>query len=140
MRTALMQAGMSFVFLLVGMLAALPGHAAIEWSVTKQLTVDTPLLDVTTTPDGKWMIGLAPGEIIVYSMQDGSVISRTAVDKAFDRLIYSAPDQTVIVSSTSGKKLQFVKLDVVNLFSYAGSPAKGPENAPVVLAVFSDYQ
>lgn len=137
----MLHAGMFVVMMLGGSLAtAPPAGAAIEWTVTKQLTVDAPLLDVTTSPDGKWMIGLAPGEILVYSMNEGKVISRTAVDKAFDKLTYSAADQTVIVTSTKEKRLQFIQLDVVNQFSYAGSPFKGPENARVVMAVFSDYQ
>ena len=81
-----------------------------------------------------------PGELLVYSIPEDKVAGRMSVDKAFDKLTYSAADDTVILSSSTAKTLKFIQMDVVHKFSLAGVPFKGPENAPVTVVVFSDYQ
>jgi len=115
-------------------------HAEMEWTEKKQLKLEATPLDMATSPDGKLVIVLTPGELMVYSVPEDKVTDRFPVDRAFDKMTYSSADETVIVSSSSGKMLKFIQLDVVQKFSLAGLPFKGPENAPVTIAVFSDYQ
>ena len=115
-------------------------HADIEWTVLKQLNLETSPLDVATSPDGKWMFVLTTGEVLVYSMPDYRLADRMPADKTFDKLGYSAADQTLILTSSSGKTLKLVQMEVVQQFFLSGLPFKGPENAPVTIAVFSDYQ
>jgi hypothetical protein len=131
-------------FTLVGIIclffAVRPSLADIEWTEKKQIKLEVTPIDMVTSPDGKWVIVLSSGEILVYSMPEGKVINRMPVDKAFDKLTYSAPDETIILSSSSGKTMKFVQMAEVHKFSLAGLPFKGPENAAVTIVVFSDYQ
>jgi hypothetical protein len=62
------------------------------------------------------------------------------VDKAFDKITYSAADGAVLISSSSGNMIKIIQMDVVHKFSLAGPPFKDPENAAVTIVVFSDYQ
>jgi hypothetical protein len=115
-------------------------HADIEWTEKKQLQLEASPLDMVTSPDGKWVIILTPGEILVYSMPEDRVVNRMPVDKAFDKVTYSTADGAVLISSTTGNNIKIIQMDVVHTFSLAGLPFKGPVNAAVTIVVFSDYQ
>jgi hypothetical protein len=122
-------------------LAAAPVLAAdFEWTVTKQLKLEASPLDVAPSADGQWLFILAPGEILVYSVKEDKVVKHIPVDKAFDRVIHSAGDNTLILSSRSGQALEMIQLEPVYKIDVSGLPFKGPEHAPVTIAVFSDYQ
>ncbi|HUJ17091.1 MAG TPA: hypothetical protein VL197_03775 [Nitrospirota bacterium] len=133
---------LSSIFILTAFLFQLvhPCYADVEWNIKKQLSLDAAPIDVASSPDGQWIYVLASGEILVYSVPEDKIVNRIPVDKSFDRIAHSAPDNTLIVTSSSGKTLKLIQLDVVYKFDLAGLPFKGPEKAPVTIAVFSDYQ
>ncbi len=117
-----------------------PALADIEWTEKKQLKLGASPVDLVTSPDGKWVIILTPGEILVYSIPEDKVVDRMLVDKAFDKIAYSAADSAVLIASSAGNTIKIIQMDVVHRFSLAGPPFKGPDNASVTIVVFSDYQ
>ncbi len=117
-----------------------PCRADVEWTLKKQLAMDSSPLDIALSTDGQWMFVLASGEVLIYSTADDKVINRIPVDESFDKLSYSAADNTLLVASRAGKTVKLVQLDTVYKFSLDGLPFIGPENAPVTITVFSDYQ
>jgi hypothetical protein len=122
-------------------LAAAPVFPAdFEWTVTKNLKLEASPLDVAPSADGQWLFILAPGDILVYSVKEDKVVKHIPVDKAFDRVIQSGGENRLILSSRSGQALEILQLEPVYKFDLAGLPFKGPEHAPVTIAVFSDYQ
>jgi len=62
------------------------------------------------------------------------------VGKGFDRLIYSPRSSSLILTSSSEKAVKVIQLEAIHKTDMSGLPFKGPENAPVTIAVFSDYQ
>jgi hypothetical protein len=133
-------AAVSLVAALCVLAAVRPAHADIEWTEKKQLKIEASPVDLVTSPDGKWVIILTPGEILAYSIPEDKVVNRMPVDKAFDKITYSAADGAVLISSSTGNMIKIIQMDVVHAFSLAGLPFKGPENAAVTIVVFSDYQ
>ncbi len=114
--------------------------AALEWSLKKQLKLEQTPVDVAVSADGKWIFVLSSGEITVYAAQDDKVIKHIPLDKSFDRLVYTAPDNSLVVTSSAEKTMKIIQLDVTHTFSLDGLPFMGSKNAPVTLVVFSDYQ
>jgi len=114
--------------------------ANIEWTISEQLDLKAPPMDMCASADGKWLYILSAGEIVVYSFADAKIVNRIAVDTAFDRMIYVKEKNALIVTSRSGNQVRIIQLEVVQTFSYSGLPYHGPKGAPVVVAVFSDYQ
>ncbi len=45
-----------------------------------------------------------------------------------------------ILKSAQDKKIQIVALDFIQQINVSGSPYKGVDDAPVVIAVFSDFE
>jgi hypothetical protein len=139
-KTFIRAAAVSLVVSLCMLSTGLSALANIEWTEKKQLKLGASPLDLVTSPDGKWVIILTPGEILAYSIPEDKVVDRMPVDKAFDKITYSAADGSVLVSSSTGNMIKIIQMDVVHAFSLAGLPFKGPENAAVTIVVFSDYQ
>jgi hypothetical protein len=133
-------AAVSLVVALCMHSAVLTAHADIEWTEKKQLNIGASPVDLVTSSDGKWVFILTPGEILAYSVHEDKIVNRMTVDKAFDKIAYSAADGAVLISSSTGNMIKIIQMDVVHKFSFAGIPFKGPENAAVTLVVFSDYQ
>jgi len=114
--------------------------ADLELTERKQLKLDVSPLDIAASADGQWLFILTPGEIIVYSAFEDKISKGIPIDRAFDSLTYSARDNALILSSRSEKAVKIIQLELIHKFDISGLPVKGPENAPVTVAVFGDYQ
>ena len=132
--------GMIFSFIVGWVLVPQVFAANLELTERKQLTLDVSPLDVAASADGQWLYILTPGEIIVYSVLEDKISKGIPIDKGFERLTYSARDNVLILSSRSEKAVKIIQLALIHQFDNAGHPIKGPENAPVTVAVFGDYQ
>ena len=132
----------SLFFFLALHLLCLPqaAHSAMEWSQIQQMDLKAQPLDVASSADGQWVYVLTPGEVHVYSVSKSKVTDRIPVDKAFDRISHSSKNNTLIITSSRKKSLRIIQIEEVQQFTFTGSPFKGPKNAPVTIAVFSDYQ
>ncbi len=115
-------------------------QADMEWRILKGLNLQATPLDVAPSADGQWVFILTPGEILVYSLQEGKITEQISVDKAFDRIASLPRANALTLTSSTKKELQIILLEVVHKIDVTGSPFKGPENAPVTIAVFTDYQ
>jgi hypothetical protein len=130
------------IFLFVAMWIFLPQHAqaGLEWSTLKKVNLKTKPLDVSLSEDGQVLFILTPGEILVYSVPKGEITNKIPVGKNFDRLSYSTKANALTVTSSTKKAIEIILLENVHEIDTAGLPYKGPENAPVTIAVFTDYQ
>lgn len=115
-------------------------YAGMEWSVLKEVKLGFEPLDVAISADGQSMFVLVPEQILIYSISKDMVTNRIKIDKGFDRLAYSTKTNTLIVSSNAGKRLRIIQIEEVYDISISGLPYKGPADAPVTIAIFSDYQ
>jgi len=115
-------------------------HAGVEWTVTKQVSLDAEPLDVASSADGKLIFVLVPGEVLIYTISKNKITNHIPVDKVFNRLRYTASTNTLVLTSSSARTLKIIKLEWIYSMSVSGLPFRGPVDAPVTVAVFSDYQ
>jgi DNA-binding beta-propeller fold protein YncE len=114
--------------------------AALEWQVEETLNVGAETLDVAVTADGKLTFVLtAKGEVLLFS-PDGAVLDRIPVGKAVKGIEISSAGDRMYLLSGAEKTLKVVSIEFVQEFTVAGSPFKGPEDAPVTIMEFSDFQ
>jgi hypothetical protein len=62
--------------------------ADVDWTISGQLGLKAPPLDISASADGKWLYILCPGEIVVYSFNEDKIIKRIPIAKAVDKMIY----------------------------------------------------
>ncbi len=127
-------------FILISGAIVPTAHADIAWTLLDQFKLDAEPIDITVSADGKLIFVLVPGEILVYSNIEKKAANRIPIDDAFDKLSYSQKNNVLILTSSSSKILKRIKIDVVHEIDISGLPYKGPDNAPVIIAVFDDYQ
>ena len=115
-------------------------QADVEWRIIKDLDLKTKPLDIAPSVDGKWLFILTPGEILIFSIREGTINDRIPVDKDFDRIApLLRPDLLTLTSSTK-KTLQVVRFETIYKIDLTGLPFKGLQEASVTVAVFDDYQ
>ena len=135
---------MTAVIILSGVISCLtmPQHvrAEVESTVTEQMNLDAEPLDVASSADGKLIFVLVPGEVLVYTISKNKVTNHIAVDTVFNRLGYTARTNTLVLTSSSAKTLKIIKLEWIYSMDVSGLPFRGLADAPVTIAVFSDYQ
>ena len=104
------------------------------------MNLDSPPLDVAVSFDGKKLYILTDkGNILIYS-REGKLTDTIKVDKDIDGIRVSRTDDVLFLSSQKSKQIQVVLLDFIQVIDVAGSPFKGPDNAPVVITAFNDFQ
>ncbi len=131
-----------FVLLLVGVSTFSPRavQADVEWKVLRNVDLKAAPLDVAPSPDGQRLFILTRGEILIYSLPEGKVIDQIRVDKEFDHIVSLPRTDTLTISSSTKKSLQVIMFESIYKIDVSGLPFKGPQNAPVTIAVFDDYQ
>ena len=120
------------------LLAPIAG-ADVELTAMRNMQLDSKPLDIATTVDGKLVYVLMPGTIQVYNVLSNSVTRTIPVDGKFDRITVSLGN-TMVLSSSTDNTLQVLKVDLIQNIDISGRPYKGPAQAPVVIAIFDDYQ
>jgi protein-disulfide isomerase len=130
------------VFLVMASWISLPtvAGAAVELKILRSLDLKATPLDVASSTDGQRLFILTPGEILIYSIQDGKIVDRFSVDKGFDRIASLPRPDALTISSSTNKSLQVILLESIYKIDVSGLPFKGPRDAPVTIAIFDDYQ
>jgi hypothetical protein len=114
--------------------------AALDWKVIQTFNLKDPPLDVVfSTSRNKVFILTDEGQIQVYE-PNGTLDETMDVGKGFDRLWHIQGSDVLVLSSHEKKTVQIIELNFVEQIDTSGSPYRGPDNAPVVVAVFSDFE
>ena len=129
-----------FLSILMGLCVPRFLQAEMAWRVIQETDLKDQPLDMITALDGKTLFILVPGEVLIQDMSSAEITQRISVGKEFDRLTYSPRKNALILSSSSAKTLKVIQLERIFDFDFSGLPRLGLENAPVTVAVFTDYQ
>ena len=130
-----------FGFALLIVLACFPsGFADVEWELQETLELDSPPVDMAISANGRWLFVLThKGRIIIFS-SDGQKKDMIDVGDHVDRLEAGPREDLLFLKSRKEKKVEVITLDFVQNINVLGSPFKGPANAAVVIAVFTDFE
>jgi hypothetical protein len=129
------------IVLIIGLLYATSAMPAqVEWTISGELDLKAPPVDMCASADGKWLYILSAGEVAVYSFAEEKIVNRIAIDKGFDSMIFIKEKNSLVVANRSGNTVQIIQLEEVYQFDTSGLPFQGSKSAPVIIAVFSDYQ
>jgi hypothetical protein len=115
-------------------------QAELEWKILKDLDLKAAPLDIAPSADGRWLFILTLGEILVYSLREGKVIDRTPVDRDFDRIASSPRADILSLTSSTKRTVRMIAFTFIHPIDVTGLYPKGPPDAPVIVAVFTDYQ
>jgi len=130
----------ALALLLAALLAAPPVMAKVELQSRPALKTATRPMDVSLTADGRRAFVLSEGGLVTIYGNNGNVIGTFKVDPATDRLSVDGNGSQLYLSSNKNSTVNQVFVNYQVDLDYTGSPFRGKANAPVVMAVFSDFQ
>lgn len=114
--------------------------AEMEWNLEKKLDLKSPIIDMALSQDGQKTFLLdQDGNLSVYKI-DGEIETTISVGKGFDHIILTPEPNTLLLSNSEKKTLESLTIDFIYDINIKGSPFKGPEDAPVTLILFTDFQ
>lgn len=116
------------------------GSAAVEWEILNTLKLEAPPLDVAISPDGKTVFVLThEGSIHIYEL-NGRLMDKIEVGEQIDQIKLGPKGTHLFAASRQNKTVKVIALDFIKQIATKGSPYKGLEDAPVVIADFSDFE
>jgi hypothetical protein len=114
--------------------------AALDWNVIQTFNLKDPPLDVAfSTSRNKVFVLTDKGQIQVYE-PNGTLEETVGVGEEVDRLWHIQGSDVLLLGSREKKSVQIIELNFIEQIDTSGSPFRGPENAPVVVAVFSEFE
>lgn len=133
--------------IIVGVLALLliamgasSSSAEVQGDIQRTLKLSEAPLDAAIAPSGKWLFVLTQsGRLHIYT-PDGRLEGQISVGSRVDGIQVGPRDDLLLLTSRQDKTVQMMTLDFIRPIDVSGSPFKGPEDAPVVIAVFSNFE
>jgi len=126
--------------MLIGFAILVPVYAEVEYNVLKTYKLEDQPVDMAFSNQRNEIYVLNPqGELLIYA-GNGQLTEKINVGKVFDKLQLIQGSDVLLLSSQKDKTIQIVQLEFIQSIDTTGSPYKGAENAPVVIAVFSEFQ
>ncbi len=117
-----------------------PAGAAVETRLLKTFSVDGTPLVVENSADGQSIYVLTDkSEVLVYGV-DGLIKERIHLEEPADEMIISPAGNALLLTNRSKKSVRVLAIDFIKSIDIAGAPSKGPADAPVTIALFSDFQ
>ena len=116
------------------------GLATVEWDIQKTLNLKDAPLDVAVSLSGRWIFVLTQSGNVQMYTPDGRLEETIPVGPRVDGIRVGPREDLLLLSSKADKTVQMVLLDFIRPINVTGSPSKGPADAPVVIAVFSDFE
>jgi sugar lactone lactonase YvrE len=114
--------------------------AEVEKGDSRTIKLEAKPIDMATTADGKYTFVLAEGGKVLIIDSSGSVQDTLKVSGSATS-IGTSPDGTfLLLADSAANTLEVVRISFIVDIDVSGLPFKGPADAPVVVAVFSDYQ
>jgi len=133
----------SVIFFLIAVIfltLSSPVKGEVEWDVKKTLKLESPPVDLAASLNGKYIYVLTDqGSILIYSVE-GKLEDKISVGRQVDGIRVGPWEDVILLTSKKNKQVQILLLEFIKDIDVSNSPFKGPVDAPVQIAVFSDFQ
>jgi DNA-binding beta-propeller fold protein YncE len=124
-------------------LAAVPQQGQdqkLEWEVVRKFDIGSKPVDIAHSLDGKYAFVLTEHHVIAVFDQTGVPQGSIPVEKGVNAIALDPMGQYLHLTDSSSNTFYTLALDFVAQINSANAPTKGDINAPVTVAVFSDFQ
>lgn len=116
------------------------GAITVDWQTAETIRTAAAPREVKVSADGRYTFILTDdGEVHIYSAE-GVLQDTVKAGGPIDSIEVAPAGDRIFLIDSSGKAIRIVDLTYIQEIKTAGAPYKGPADAPVVLAVFSDFE
>ncbi len=126
--------------LFLGLIVAGACQAEVEGRLLRKIQLQSPPVDMAVSQKGSYIFSLTAGGTVEIYSPDGSMLDALPVGDGVDQIQAGPRDDLILLRSSKDQTVQILLLDFVQDIDVSGSPSRGPEDAPVTIVVFSDFQ
>ena len=112
----------------------------IDWNVEKSWKLPAKPLDIVYSLDGKRVFILTDQHTVLVYDSLGELTGSIPVDKGVSAIDIAPRGEKLFLINQETKVFSDLSIDVVADINTVGSPFRGLANAPVTIAVFTDFQ
>lgn len=115
-------------------------NGKVEWGVVRQFQIASSPVDIAHSLDGKYAFVLTQdSEVLIYDNR-GALQGTIPVNKGVTSIALDPLGQFLHLSDSENDKFYTLAIDFVVDINAVDAPFKGKKDAPVTVAVFSDFQ
>lgn len=114
------------------------GAAAVEGRVLQSLRLPEGTRQVVLSNDGQRIFALGQGNVSVYTIQ-GQLLGELNVPEDVSGIEAHSQSLLLLVRE-GGEFIDYLLVEVIQEIDISAAPILGPEEAPVTIAVFDDFQ
>jgi DNA-binding beta-propeller fold protein YncE len=128
------------LFVMAAVMTASWLHAAVEISLENTLRTESAPIDIAVSKDGRSTFVLTEdGSVALYD-NSGKLTDTIKVGAHIDQIEIGPRGERLFATSRQNKTVEILLLNFIYNINTEGSAIKGPADAPVTIAVFSEFQ
>jgi hypothetical protein len=116
------------------------GLPKVQLQVEKTWKLPSKPLDIVYSLDGKKVFILTNQEQVLVYKAAGELLGKINVDKGVSAIDIAPRGEKLFLINQNNNSFTSISVDFVVSIDTAGSPYLGQANAPVTIAVFTDYE
>jgi len=137
-------ASFAFLFIVTNSFAltAIPeGHdQRVEWKVIQSWPTENKTLDMVYSLDGKYVYILNDKQQVQIFNREGQLQGNIPIEKGVSSIDISPQGESLYLINNIKNTFSTLSVSFIVDIEIADSPFKGPADAPVTVAVFTDFQ
>ena len=112
----------------------------LEWQEVRKFDLESKPVDIAHSLDGKFAFVLTQANTIQVYDALGEIQGTIPVEKGVNSIALDPRGQFLHLSNSDSSTFSTLAIDFIQKINVANSPTKGKMDAPVAIAVFSDFQ
>ena len=128
------------LILLLSLICPWSASAEVEWQLEQVINLDKKPIDMVMSARGTYLFVLTDDGIVHVFDSEGAIKGEIDVEKNVDTIACGPDENILLLKSKKNKEIQKISVEFVENINIEGFPYKGNADAPVVIAVFTDYQ
>lgn len=112
----------------------------LEWETVRTFPLDEKPVDIAHSLNGKYAFVLTESNVVMVYDAAGSLQGKIPVDQGVNAIAIDPLGQYLYLSDGENKTFSTIAIDYVLKINTTGAPTKGKLDAPITIAVFSDFQ
>ncbi len=112
----------------------------VQWQVEKSWKLPSKPLDIVYSLDGKKVFVLTNQEQVLVYSATGDLFGKIKVDSGVTAIDIAPRGEKLFLINQADNSFTDLSVDFVVDVNVTGSPFLGMENAPVTIAVFTDFE
>lgn len=107
---------------------------------THQWSLPYKPVDMVQSADGNTLFFLTENNRVLIYSSEGTLKGTIPVDKGVTRIDTDIRGENILLMDDENNTFTSISFDFIKDIDVTGSPYKGADNAPVVVAVFTNFQ